>query len=368
MQSSVVKPSIRLINFDLLRLLLAWLVLFSHTFALFYGSGNTLIFNLFPSGEIGVFAVYCFFTLSGFLITESYVRMDNADLFVKARFLRIFPAYVVVVLIATFLIGPVFTNLDVLAYLQNMTVYKYVAFSIFQKANFNLPGVFYQNPYPYAVNGSLWTIYYELRMYFVTLALGFFGVFKSVKKTTFALLALILLLPLYHGFFSLESMDGVQLIILKMHLAYLLGSLTFFYQKQFFSTVYVFAALVFANVFLDSAYVSSCLVSYCVLFIGVNRKLNVFQKLNISDVSYGLYLYAFLIQQAIIAAFPQLSFLQYLVYSTLLSVFAGWLSFVYIEKPFLKLRYKKFEHRFLQIEKFKEYLKIKVKILQKASL
>lgn len=368
MQSSDVKPSIRLINFDLLRLLLAWLVLFAHTFALYYGSGNALIFNLFPAGDIGVFAVYCFFTLSGFLITESYVRLDNADQFVKARFLRIFPAYVVVVLVATFIIGPLFTNLGLMAYLQDLSVYKYVVFSIIQKADFNLPGVFYQNPYPYAVNGSLWTIYYELRMYFVTLALGFFGVFKSVKTATFALLTLILLLPFYHGFLSLENMSGVQLTVLKMHLAYLLGSLAFFYRKQFFNNVYVFAALVFANALLDSVYFSACLVSYCVLFVGENKKLNVFQKLKIPDFSYGLYLYAFLIQQAVIAAFPQLTFLQYLVYSTLLSVLAGWISFVYIEKPFLQLRYKKFEPRFLQIEKFKGYLKIKIKFLQKASL
>ena len=79
-------------NFNLIRLIAAISVLFVHSFPLSLGFVPEL-FSGFSMGNFGDIAVLSFFTLSGFLITKSYCKNEDAYSFIEARILRLLPGY-----------------------------------------------------------------------------------------------------------------------------------------------------------------------------------------------------------------------------------------------------------------------------------
>ena len=86
----------RLGNFDTLRLVFAILVIFSHSFALGLGSiDREPLFRVthtqFTFGNIGVLA---FFVISGYLITQSWIRHASPVEYLQRRVARIYPAFI----------------------------------------------------------------------------------------------------------------------------------------------------------------------------------------------------------------------------------------------------------------------------------
>lgn len=85
-------------NFDLIRLMLAALVVYSHSFAML-GLPEPQIWG----HTLGGFAVECFFALSGYLIAKSWVKNPAVTTFAWHRFLRIVPGVVAAVLLSRML-------------------------------------------------------------------------------------------------------------------------------------------------------------------------------------------------------------------------------------------------------------------------
>jgi peptidoglycan/LPS O-acetylase OafA/YrhL len=77
-------------NFTLLRLIMALLVVFSHSYPL-DGRIEPVIFGM----TAGTLAVQCFFVISGYLIVGSYLTTKRPGLFAWKRFWRIVPALAV---------------------------------------------------------------------------------------------------------------------------------------------------------------------------------------------------------------------------------------------------------------------------------
>ncbi|HFO5058228.1 TPA: acyltransferase family protein, partial [Escherichia coli] len=90
--------------------------------------------------------------------------------FISSRFFRIFPAFIFVLLFATFIVGPLLTTHSMTSYLKDTLTYSYLFKSSYLDMQFFLPGVFEENIYKSSVNGSLWTIPYEVASYVVLLA------------------------------------------------------------------------------------------------------------------------------------------------------------------------------------------------------
>ena len=103
-----------------------------------------------------------FFAISGYLVARSFDRSASLVRYVRARALRILPAYVVATLYAAFVIGPWATTLPVADYLADPRTWLYVRETLLFVGVDRLPGVFADNPYPNAVNGSLWTLWLEV--------------------------------------------------------------------------------------------------------------------------------------------------------------------------------------------------------------
>lgn len=97
-------------NYNLIRFLAAVLVLFTHSFALTYGSGNAEPLRYSLGITWGTIAVDVFFVTSGFLIAGSFFKRGNLIAFGWARILRIYPALFVALLFCVFVVGLAFTS------------------------------------------------------------------------------------------------------------------------------------------------------------------------------------------------------------------------------------------------------------------
>lgn len=178
-------------SLDLLRLMAAILVLYSHQYAL-SGLPEPSFFGWNSFGGAGV---TIFFFLSGMLVWTSWERDSNCRRFFLRRSLRIFPALWVVVLVSIFLLGPLLSMLPVGAYFAEPGTWRYLSTALLVTRN-ALPGVFSDNPYPGVVNGSLWTLPVEFLCY---ISVAVFGSIKVVSKSALiaANLILVALLATY---------------------------------------------------------------------------------------------------------------------------------------------------------------------------
>ncbi|MBC7003771.1 acyltransferase, partial [Photobacterium sp. BZF1] len=156
-------------NFNLIRALAALAVIFSHSFILAEGSvtkGDPI--SSFFGTVISGLAVDIFFLLSGILVTKSLIDRNSIKVFTISRVFRIFPALLASILFCILIVGPLSTNLGLVEYLFHPETKSFLINNMFlfdRIIQFSLPGVFQDLPYPVAVNGSLWSLPWEVLMY-----------------------------------------------------------------------------------------------------------------------------------------------------------------------------------------------------------
>lgn len=341
-------------NLNLLRMMAALAVLFGHSFALLrqpepWGGR----WGVTP----GTVAVDIFFIISGMLVCGSLVSKQSFSDYLCARILRIFPALAVMLLLTVLVLGPCFTQLSLTAYFLAPETLNYLVkcLSLYNGVAYVLPGVFAHNPYPYAVNGSLWTLPFEIRMYLILLFCWcVLSVLKQSRIKAFRYLLLSIavfacVMVFFRHFFPpgaslmdsrmAEKMQFERLlfmffcgasiyvlsdkIVLKHTALYLLLPLLI-------SSVFVSKDLFFALYTLSLAYVVVCLAY---LPSGMLRKYNA-----MGDYSYGVYIYAFPVQQAVAALWPGIMVWQMALLSTLVTLLLAVISWHVIEKPALSLK------------------------------
>lgn len=329
-------------NFDFLRLLLSSFVIISHSYALLGMEDQEPLKKLTGMVFSGI-GVSGFFVLSGMLIYQSVVNSPGVGVFIRKRFLRIFPGLAVVVLLSTFVLGLLVTNLPLGAYLRDTATYKYLLKNIFLIPSDNLlPGVFRNNPRP-EINGSLWTLRYEVLCYMGMLL--FFAIPKRMHKAG----ALLIYGLALSGMLLLTLKPGIVSAGLAYHLDNLFTLTTYFYSgvllalwpqvwKPYVRTIFPIALIVLALfMWLQPSWMSWASVwIYPLLLISFGSQyspaLQVGNK--IGDISYGTYIYAYPIQQLLIASgVREVGWL--LLWSLLCSWLAGWCSYHFIEKQFI---------------------------------
>lgn len=164
-------------NFDVLRLVGALCVLFGHCFVL---TGRTEPFPAVGFGW-GTTGVLIFFSISGFLVSRSWLFDPSVLSYSAKRALRLLPALIVCLLLTALVIGSVATTLPLDTYLEDPSVKTFVLNNTVLQTTYGLPGVFADNAYPGAVNGALWTLPLEVKAYVLVALLGALGVLRRPK-------------------------------------------------------------------------------------------------------------------------------------------------------------------------------------------
>jgi peptidoglycan/LPS O-acetylase OafA/YrhL len=169
-------------NFDFIRLVAALSVVFSHSFLIAQGSEANEPFVRLTGNQcvLGLVGVFAFFVISGYLVTASYCRKPMGVDFAARRALRIFPALVVNMLVCALLLGPLVSRLPLGAYLAAPELAAFCRKVLtLNPGPLQLPGVlFADNTVGLLINGSLWTLRYEVMMYAMVLLLGMAGLLR----------------------------------------------------------------------------------------------------------------------------------------------------------------------------------------------
>lgn len=158
-------------GFDFLRIALSLGVVTRHVISL-ASTGNRQDDTLFHFGIdwiVSYSILIMFFGLSGFLISGSAMRLSLKNFLIN-RGLRIFPALAVEVLLSALLLGPIFTTLPLRDYFTILKFFLYFT-NLLGAVYYYLPGVFNGD----WVNGSIWTVPYEIGCYAIISFLIYYG-------------------------------------------------------------------------------------------------------------------------------------------------------------------------------------------------
>lgn len=285
--------------FDTLRLCGALLVLVSHSFAL---SGRRE-----PSigrESLGHIGVLLFFGISGYLITQSWLREPRFLTYVAKRALRILPALIAVVLLVAFVLGPLVTTSELGAYFESSTTWRYVAGNVAMFPQYNLPGVFADNPYPDGANGSLWTLVHEVHAYAIVALLGIAGIFRR-RLIASAVLVLITLA-------AIKFPSGTHGIgDPRLLRAFAVGAILLLWRSEvpWNAPIAALAALVAVVTASLGAgeWVWDVVVPYVTIYAAFRIPTFGRAITRHGDFSYGLYLWAFPVQQVIASRWHDVS-------------------------------------------------------------
>jgi peptidoglycan/LPS O-acetylase OafA/YrhL len=325
-------------NFDLLRFVLASIVLLVHTHVL-TNNAQLHFLSQYLSPD---YAVKAFFVISGFLIFKSYDQSGSIRDFFEKRARRIYPAYAAIVMLCA-AAGAAITTLPLNEYFSG-SLAKYVLANL-ALLNFlapDLPGVFTGNPMT-TVNGVLWTIKVEVMFYCSVPVLAYL-----FRRFGIALMALIT----YAGSITycvvlseISTQTGNELYQvlarqLPGQLAYFVTGAFLLYQMNRLRRWLPFAAAVAAVMLplrlpvvhvVIEPFLLGCLVIY--LAMGICYLGNFGRY---GDLSYGIYIVHFPAIQLLVSlgAFtnPWIG-----LSGTIAVVLLGaWCSWHFVERPFLR--------------------------------
>ena len=290
-------------NFNMIRFFAAFMVVYGHMSSIM----GEPAFPLFTQ-RVSTIGVKIFFTISGYLITKSYLSDRHLGRYLIRRSFRIFPALIVLILLSVFALGPIMTELTVGEYFANEGTLGYLK-NILLCPVYALPGVFTDSLYPNVVNGSLWTLPVEFAMYLIlVLCVTVFEKLGSVKWGV----AISAVLTLAASLIFLGAFQGSRLVCWGTNLFDALPLLPYFFigsllsfpeMKKLFNFQLSVALLILAgfinfHVVWNELAVAIALPYFIICFALVERPAFSawFTK---SDLSYGLYLFAFPIQQIV---------------------------------------------------------------------
>lgn len=307
-------------GYDYLRLAAAILVVAHHARVL---DGRSPLM-LGGGVDLGALGVGIFFVISGYLVAGSLARAPSLGVFVAKRALRIFPGLAVALLFTAFVLGPWVSTVGLGTYLGDTAPYGYVLRNLgLYAVTYDLPGVFLGVPVAGVVNGSLWTLRLEFTAYLALAALGAIGRATPKVLTALALAAATSAIAI-HGL-GLDARGDL------FRIAYLVATNGFLFLS---------GAALQASAWRPPLWLAALgagLVATPVWFLGlpliVLRLGAIDAPRPPADLSYGLYIYSFPLQQ-LLAERGELTLTTSLAVTLPVAV----LSWFLVEKPALRLK------------------------------
>ncbi len=292
------------------------------------------------------FGIRGIFVISGFLIFQSLTRCNDLYDFYWKRILRLFPAFAVVLFI-TVLLGP-FVYESSTPYLKNKSVWTYIGNNLsLYNMQFDIAGIFDNNRYKSIINGSVWTRPFEFTMY-IAVSLLFF--FRRRKLTVIMFLGgLYLILAVLTIFYrsELQQMHFVLLnwYIIELGVYFVAGALFAACGVENIPMVYInisFWVSVLVSILTTQLLVFGYLIVLLIPLLTITFCLRPFTGISniqdkIGDLSYGIHLYGFPVQQTLVYFF-ELDYLGLMVSSLAISAFFAYFSYHLIERRIVKFK------------------------------
>ncbi len=332
-------------NFNLLRFGAATAVIVSHSFIL---SGNEP--NSLPR-ILGFVAVNCFFIISGFLVCKSLLHRRSMGDFAWARILRIYPALVLAVLFCVFVIGPFHTSLPLAEYFTQTLPYQFLVKNgslVLGGVEYHLPGVFNAGPGEQKVNAPLWTLFYEIYMY---AAIAVIALVLKIRPGSSLKLFSIVIYLLTTVLFCIFVVDLAYKIfsnpvfgrLVRFGALFGIGASLYLARDRIRLSPWVFLGMIVViglssvnrTLFNTAFYLFLGYILLYLAYVPGGWLLN-FNKLG--DYSYGLYIFAYPIQQSIVHWFPSTGTMGLFVSSFLVTGFFATLSWHFVESRALALK------------------------------
>lgn len=300
-------------NFDFLRLALAVLVIYSHSYPLGTGSEAAEPLSVWTHGQMtfGAVAVDLFFVMSGFLITASAERSKDVFSFLKKRVSRIYPAFVVCAVLSAVFVLPIsggsFADASWMGRIGDFL--KQTALL----REFGYTGAFAGNPYTGVINGSTWSIPFEFWCYLGVTFLLVAGLLRRRVPVLIAFLGSVAVSVAFQfegwifGGKILGRILGSPQLWARLLPFYLVGVVFYLFRERI--RFHAWGAGLAAMALVAACYlrfgwteIFPFAGAYLVFYLAFAPwlRLNGFGRFG--DFSYGTYLYAFPIEQLVMKA------------------------------------------------------------------
>ena len=323
-------------NYLWLRHIAAGLLIYSHSYALAPAAAgrSDVIAAFLPRLYGGKVAVLLFFAISGFLVTSSYLNHPSLWRFVKARILRIYPAYAVCLVSMVIVTGLGFTSLSAREFFGAPETWSYLSSNVdLIGLRYTLPGAYAASAYPGVVNGSLWSLALEVRLYAYLVLLAACGVLKWRALATALLLAYIAGMLWFGSGPDAEGKHALTLVFAATAAAACAA------RYVPVSTRLLGLAVGIAWLLRDSALAYglelTCIAYFSVWFA---YRIPALPLRFPGDYSYGLFLYGFPAQQMIVQLDPGIGPLRLTLFAITLATALAVVSWHGIERYALSLK------------------------------
>lgn len=339
--------SIRLPYFDIVRLLAAIIVVFSHSFLIATGTEEGE--PLYATGHVsGVYGVFIFFIISGFLVTESAKRSASVADYFRKRFLRIAPAFAVSTLVVVYLVCPFFVQAGAMRFITSPEVLSTTMQVIFLHVdNLYFTDVQFYTPangpdwLPHLASGVLWTIRLEIIGYLLIAILMALGLLRSGKQVlTLPIVAVLAgCCVVYLHSFTKLWLGGPLLVLPSLCCGIGMNWLVQYHRLR------AWIAVIFAIGVIPAAYFHVLPETFCffaaypIIWVGINGIPMLRFTGNGTDISYGIYLYGWPMLQLLRAALgPNLNGYEMAVLAIPATAAVAYLSWYFVEKPALSFK------------------------------
>jgi peptidoglycan/LPS O-acetylase OafA/YrhL len=327
-------------GFDWVRIGLSLCVILLHSIHTSYGYRPGASLANGPSGPLFAAILPMFFGLSGFLVAGSAIRTRNLKVFLTFRVLRIMPALVTEVTLSALVLGTLLTTYPLRDYFSDPRFLTYFG-NIIGWVHFYLPGVFEQNPRPGIVNQNLWTLHPELISYAVMAGMIVSAVVYSRPAITimWAMATVVLfIVNIFTGMFEPHGVYPGKILVYF----FVTGVVLYHWRdKIVVNGALALLCVVIAYIlywFPNTTFIIQFPLMYLMLWLGMQAFPRI-GWLQSGDYSYGLYLYAYPVQQTLVMLFVW-SREWYINFALTVPITLGiaMLSWHFVEKPALSLK------------------------------
>lgn len=340
-------------SFHLTRFVFAVMVILTHCFTI---DGTPTPLNRLTGGQIneGTIAVDGFMVVSGFLITQSALRSRNCLRFLYKRVLRIWPALTCALFFTAFIVGGLAFSGTYAEYLrigQGGPVSYFLNWLTlnFRAEPWNISGVFTTN-LSQGVNVSLWTIKHEVSLYLLMALLMLLTLHRR-RPVYLALYGVFAVLHVLYAFWGVQlwHIPRVEAWVLntwnydhttRTGMYFFLGATLYAYReympRRWYLAVTALALMAAGGFFGVLRAVYLLAMPYLVYYLACAPLGSGFGRFG--DLSYGLYVYSYPVQQLIAHVWPGVPPMVNFAITLALMLPMAALSWRFIEKPALALK------------------------------